>query len=253
MTPDAATLDAAQTIDAFLGGLVTLVQPLKGHRAGLDAALLQALVPADAAGHAVDLGAGVGTVAFAAAARARNLNVTAVEREPMLVAMGERALGLPANAGFAARAAMLQADAASPGNIAPADWVLMNPPFDEPRRMRPSPNAARRSAHAATEGLLESWTDSAARLLKPGGMLGLIHRAEGLPQVLASLAVPFGDLRSLPVHASNERAAIRILVRARLESRGSLKIMPGLVLHRPDGGWTPEADAILRGRAELPL
>ena len=34
------------SVDAFLGGLLTLVQPRKGHRAGLDAALLQAIVPA---------------------------------------------------------------------------------------------------------------------------------------------------------------------------------------------------------------
>jgi len=250
---DAAALDPGQTVDAFLGSLVTLVQPEKGHRAGLDAALLQALVPADASGHAIDLGAGVGTVGFAAAARACNLTVTAVEREPALVALGRKALSLPANAGFAARVAMLEADAAAADKLAPADWVLMNPPFDEPRRMRPSPDPARRAAHVATNGLLESWTATAVRLLKPGGMLGLVYRTEGLPNVLAALAARFGDVRILPVHAAKDRAAIRILVRAQRESRGSLKIMPGLVLHRADGGWTEEVDAILRGQAELPL
>ncbi len=253
MKPDIDTLEPGQTVDAFLGGLVTLVQPGKGHRAGLDAALLQALVPADACGHAIDLGAGVGTVGFAVAVRARDLAVTAVEREPALLALGRKALSLPANAGFAGRVTMLQADAAAPGELAPADWVLMNPPFDEPRRMPPSPDPARRVAHVATAGLLESWTATAVRLLKPGGMLGLIHRTERLPHVLAALADRFGDLRILPVHAAKDRAAIRILVRARRESRGSLKIMPGLVLHRADGGWTEEADAILRGQAELPL
>ena len=35
-----------RAVDAFLGGRLRLVQPSKGHRAGLDAALLQALVPA---------------------------------------------------------------------------------------------------------------------------------------------------------------------------------------------------------------
>ena len=253
MTPDAEAADRGETIDTFLGGLLTLVQPEKGHRAGLDAALLQALVPADASGHAIDLGAGVGTVGFAAAARARDLTVTALEREPALVALGRKALGLPGNAGFAARVTMLEADAAAPDGLLPADWVLMNPPFDEPRRMRPSPDPARRAAHAATEGLLEAWTANAARLLKPGGLLGLIHRTEGLPHVLAALAGRFGDVRILPIHAAKDRAAIRILVRAQRESRGSLKIVPGLVLHQVEGTWTAQADAILRGQAELPL
>src|SRR5690606_33425109 len=67
------------SVDAFLGGLVTVIQTREGHRAGLDAALLQALVPTDAAGFAVDFGTGVGTVAFCIAARAAELDVVGLD------------------------------------------------------------------------------------------------------------------------------------------------------------------------------
>jgi tRNA1(Val) A37 N6-methylase TrmN6 len=44
-----------------------------------------------------------------------------------------------------------------------------------------------------------------------------------------------------------------LLLRGVKGGRSPFRILPGLVLHAPDGGFTPEADAILRGGAALPL
>jgi tRNA1(Val) A37 N6-methylase TrmN6 len=255
----AEAADATHSVDAFLGGLVTLVQPRQGHRAGLDAALLQALVPADAAGCAIDLGTGVGSVAFAVAARAPALSVIGVEREPELVACARMALQLPENAGFAARVRLVEADVTGrrhPREAAglpdhAADIVLMNPPFDDAREMRPSPDPRRRGAHVAEPGGLAAWCRTAAGLLKAGGTIGLIHRAAAFAEILQALSGRFGEIRVLPVHPAADRPAGRILVRARSASRGKLQFLPGLVLHRADGAWTPEADDILRGRIWL--
>lgn len=258
MKPEpAATSGEEHSVDAFLGGLITLVQPRKGHRAGLDAALLQALVPANAVGRAIDLGAGVGSVAFCVAARAAKLSVIGVERDAGLVACGLEALALPQNAAFADRVRLIAADATEPRELSAAlahetvEWMLMNPPFDPEGRVSQSPDRRRREAHVAGEGLLEAWSATAAALLKPGGALGLIHRADALPEVLDALSRQFGGARIRPVHPSEERPATRILVTARRGSNAPLDILPGLVLHREGGDWTPHADAILRGRAEL--
>ena len=51
----------ATTDDAFLGGRVQVLQPRKGFRAGLDAVMLAAAVPARAGDRVCELGAGVGT------------------------------------------------------------------------------------------------------------------------------------------------------------------------------------------------
>jgi tRNA1(Val) A37 N6-methylase TrmN6 len=252
---------AEHSVDAFLGGLVTLLQPRKGHRAGLDAALLQAIVPAEAAGHAVDLGTGVGTVAFAAAARAPALTVTGVERDASLVALAGAALARPENAGFAGRVQIIEADLTARRGSREAlglsdrsaDWVLMNPPFDVEGRARPSPDQGRRSAHMADAGALSAWCRTAAGLLRPRGALGLIHRAAALPDLLDALAGRFGDIRILPVHPSQGEAATRILVRAVRGSRAAPQVLPGLILHRPGGEWTEAAEAILRGRASHPF
>lgn len=249
------------TIDAFLGGRIVLVQPEKGHRAGLDAALLQAVIPDAAAGLLVDMGAGVGTIAFSAAARAPALKAIALERDPSLVALARQALLLPENAGFASRVTLLEADATHADDVqaglkadwGAVDWVLMNPPFDTPGRSRPSPDEGRRAAHMGQEDLLQAWCRTATALLHPGGTLGLIHRAEALPAVLEALSGAFGGVRVLPVHPSKDAPASRIVVSAERAGRAPFSLAPRLVLHEAGGAWTDAADAILRGRATLSL
>jgi tRNA1(Val) A37 N6-methylase TrmN6 len=247
-----------RTVDAFLGGRVTLIQPRKGHRAGLDAALLQALVPASAMGLAIDLGTGVGTVAFCLAARAPKLSVVGIERDAGLVACGGEALTLPQNASFGRRVRLVGAEIGGPqdlrsrtGITESADWVLMNPPFRAEGSGSVSSDRRRRDAHMASEGLLQSWLAAAEPLVQSGSMLGLIHRADALDEVILSLASRFGGIEIRPVHPSKSAAASRILVTARRASRAPLAILPGLILHQPDGTWTPHADAILRGEVEL--
>jgi tRNA1(Val) A37 N6-methylase TrmN6 len=255
VSAEAAAPEAlSRTVDGFLGGLVTLVQPERGHRAGLDAALLQALVPADAAGQAVDLGAGVGTVAFCVAVRAPALAVIGVERDPELLACARAALQMPENADFAGRVTMVEADIVAMRRALPersAAWVLMNPPYDTAGRVRQSPDPRRRAAHLGGAGLLAEWCRTAAALLKPGGHLALIHRAAALPAVLAALSGRFGGVRLMPVHPGEGAPATRILVRARRASRVPLELAPGIILHQDGGAWTRQADAILRGDADL--
>jgi tRNA1(Val) A37 N6-methylase TrmN6 len=259
VTAAPSAVDEDRSVDAFLGGRVTLVQPRKGHRAGLDAALLQALVPSDATGFAIDLGAGVGTVAFCLAARAEKLSVIGVERDADLVACGLEAMAREENASFADRVRLIEGDMAEPRALreragfgaAEADFVLMNPPFDPEGRVSGSPDERRRAAHVAAEGLIQSWSTSAAAWLKPNGILGLIHRADAVRDVLEALSRHFGGIKILPVHPAESAAAIRILVTAKRGSRAPAAILPGLVLHQAEGAWTPRADAILRGQGEL--
>ena len=66
----------------------------------------------------------------------------------------------------------------------------------------------------ATAATLESWIGAARRILKSGGALSLIWRADGLAEVLAALGRGFGSLSILPVHGEAASPAIRVLVRA---------------------------------------
>jgi tRNA1(Val) A37 N6-methylase TrmN6 len=242
--------------DALLGGKLTLRQPLRGHRFGHDAVLLAAATPARTGEHAIELGAGVGAAGLALARRVAGLAVTLVELDSNLAALARENAGRNA---LADRVRVICLDVAAPiaqfadAGLAPdsADHVLMNPPFNAPHN--PSPDQARRLAHAASPGTLARWIDTAARLLRPQGVLTLIWRADGLADVLAALTIDFGASAIVPVYPKPGAAAIRVLVSAAKTSNAPPSLLPGLVLADSDNKPSAQAQAILRDGAALVL
>ena len=238
------------TEDAFLGGRLRLRQPRKGHRAGHDAMLLAASTAAQRGDRVVEFGAGVGAAGLALATRLPSLDLVLIEIDARLAALaGDNA----ALNGIAARAIALDVASGSEtfaaAGLKPdsADAVLMNPPFNDFARHRDSPDAARAAAHVATPATLTDWSHATRRILKSGGALTMIWRADGLGDVLAALDRGFGSLIIQPVHATPEAAAIRILVRAVKGGRAPLRLLPGLVV------TSDEVSAALTDATGLPL
>jgi tRNA1(Val) A37 N6-methylase TrmN6 len=242
------------TEDAVLDGRLILRQPRCGHRVGHDAILLAAATRAQPGDQAVDLGAGVGAAGLALARRIERLTVALVEIDPTLTTLAAENIGRNGLADHV-RAVCLDVGAsatafANVGLVAgEADCVLMNPPFNA--LQNPSPNVDRRMAHAASQGALEQWVRTAARLLRPSGTLTLIWRADGLADVLAALASEFGAVSLLPIYGKPASPAIRILLSAVKSSRAPLALRPGLLLADEHGRPTAEAEAVLRGGASL--
>lgn len=242
--------------DAFLGGKLRLRQPKAGHRAGHDAMLLAAATPARAGDLVVDFGAGVGAAGLAVAARVAGIKPVLVEIDGGLanlaranatanmIAAEVRALDVTAGAEKFA-AAGLPPDS--------ADVVLMNPPFNDAARHRASPDKAREAAHVAREETLEAWIHAARRILKSGGHLAMIWRADGIADVLAALGRGFGSLMIMAVHADAISPAMRVLVRATKGGKAPTRILAGLVLNDAALRPTPAAKAIMAGETALPL
>lgn len=243
--------DADITDDAALGGRLKLRQPRRGHRFGHDAILLAAAVDAHAGETAVDLGAGVGTAGLALAQRVARLAVTLVEIDPMLA---ELARENAARNGLADRVSVAAMDvaAATLSDVAAADHVLMNPPFNDAARQNVSPVPARRQAHMARDDTLPVWVTCASRILRPHGTLTLIWRAPGLADVLNALS-GFGSIAIVPIHPKPDGAAIRVIVRAVKGGGAPLVLCPPLTLNGADGKPSAAAESILRGGAAMPL
>jgi tRNA1(Val) A37 N6-methylase TrmN6 len=245
--------EAARTHDAFLNGALRLQQPASGHRAGTDAVLLAAAVAENATGLAVDAGAGVGAAGLAAVLAAPRLRIGLLEREPAFAALGRAniaANGLEQRA-FVAEADLLSPESCRVAGLAPqsADLVLTNPPFLSAGTVRASPDAGKVDAHVIGPGGLEAWVRACLVLLRPGGTLLMIHRADALDQALCALSRDVGAIVILPIHPKTGRPATRILVRAMKGRRTPLSLAPPLVLHAPDGTFTPRAEALHRGEA----
>jgi tRNA1(Val) A37 N6-methylase TrmN6 len=244
------------TEDAFLGGQLRLRQPKSGHRAGHDAILLAAATSAQPGDRVVDFGAGVGVAGLAVAKRVAGIEIILVEIDPELAELArENSL----SNGLQAKVVVLDiasgAEAFADAGLPPdsADVVLMNPPFNDPARHRSSPDKGREIAHVAKAATLESWIHAARRILKSGGVLTLIWRADALAEILAALHRGFGTLRILPVHGDANAPAIRVLVRAIKGGRAPMGLYPGLLLNHAPNVPNPAVQDILAGREMLPL
>jgi len=260
MTDFSSDLALATSDDAFLGGRLRILQPLEGHRAGLDAVFLAAAVPVSGGDSAdvLDAGSGSGIVALAVAARAGAVRVRGVEIVPELVSIAN--LNAERNQ-MAGRVRFLEGDLTAPlatlkeVGLAPNtfDHVVANPPFEVIGRSRTSTMALRNRASAMAAGDLDRWARFLAAMARPGGSVTLVHRADALGEVLAVLGGRFGGLAVLPLHPRSGEPAHRVIVQGRKASRAPMRLLPGMVLHEKDGTFCAGATKILRDGAPLEI
>lgn len=254
----AASASNGLTRDSWLGGRLTLLQRLRGHRVGSDAALLAAAADL-AQGRLVDVGAGVGAVGLAILAGNASASADLIEIDPASCALASENAALN---GLAPRTRVVEADildarSRRAGGLVDeaADLVVVNPPFFEAGGVRVSPDAARARAHVfageAGAAPLAAFLRASLALLRPGGKFVMIHRAEALESILAAVENRLGALTLKPVHPRAGAPAHRILVSGVKGSKAPLRIAPGLVLHEADGRLTGEADAIHRGERRI--
>jgi len=241
------------TENRLLGGRIVLRQPARGYRAGLDAALLAAACAARAGARVLAAGCGAGGALLAAAARRPEAVFTGIERDSEALAL---ALGNVTLNQMAGKVSVLSGDVTAGFRVLSLptfDAALANPPFfDDPGALR-APSPEKIGAWMA-DGGLAAWTGFLLKAVRDGGSLTLIHRADRLGDLLNGLGAGAGSFQVRGVHPFADRPAKRVLVRAIKAGKAPLRLLPPLVLHEREGSekHSPEAEAILRGEADLP-
>lgn len=241
------------TEDSLLGGRVKLLQPVAGYRAAIDPVLLAAAVDPAGGDDLLELGSGTGAASLCLLHRCPELRVTGLEIDPESAALSRRSAALN---GLEARFQAVEGDvAALPREIARRrfDQVFCNPPYNTAGSATASPKAAVARAHREDETQLADWIAAARASVKPKGRLTLIHRADRLGPILASLQDWAGEIVVFPLWRAAGKPAKRVLLRARAGVATPMKLAAGLILHEADGSFTAQAEAILRHGAALAL
>ncbi|MDJ0389629.1 methyltransferase [Roseomonas sp. E05] len=244
-----AGLDAL-TDDTLLGGRVRLRQPRQGLRAGLDAVLLAASIPARAGETVLEGGCGSGAAFLCLLARVPELHVIAVERDAGLAELARRNAALN---GAAERVTVLTGDIADPAlrrDLPRLHHAFANPPY-WPSGTAP-PAALRADAtHSGPGPSLAGWSEALAAPLRHRGSITLVLPAARLAEGAAALRqADCGEVGLFPLWPRAGQPARRVLLRARRGGRGQDQLAPGMVLHEGEG-WTEAAQELLRGEAKL--
>jgi tRNA1(Val) A37 N6-methylase TrmN6 len=239
-------MERSLTEDALLGGRLRLLQPARGYRVAVDAVLLAAAVDAAPGQRILDLGAGVGAVGLCVAARLAGCHVVGIELQEALAGLAERNANLN---GMAGRLRTVVHDLAKPlpADLGRFDHVVTNPPYLAAAVADPSPDPSKALATVESSADLARWLVVATAAAEPAGTLLIIHRSDRLDEILGHLGqLGWGDVtvKRLP-------PAARVLLRARRADRLTRHDAPPLTLHRPDGRYTDEAEAILRHAGAL--
>jgi len=245
---------AETTIDTILGGRVTIVQPAQGYRTAIDPVLLAAAIPANAGEAVLDAGSGTGAASLALAARCDGARVTGLEAQGPLVALARDSA---AQSGLDGRVRFLEGDLLAPPEelaVGSFDHVMANPPYIAAGQGNPPPDAGKRAATVEGEAVLMDWLEFLLSRVRDGGTVTVIHRFDRTQEITAGLSKGgAGGIKVLPLLPHAGKAAKRVIVQARKGDLGDIRTADGLILHEADGGYTPAAEAILRGTKALSL
>ena len=159
------------TENSFLDGKLSLFQPKKGFRAGLDSVLLAASVNAESGEKVLEIGAGVGTVLFCLMNRISSLEATGIE-----IMEEYHTLSLINAKRNKINANLILGDFFTYENLKKEifDQIFFNPPYYPVSSYKISDNKLLEIAHIEYPEILKKIINFALKRCKPYG-LSLIH------------------------------------------------------------------------------
>lgn len=236
------------TEGGLLNGRLRYHQPAAGFRSGIEPVFLAAAVPARPGERVLEAGTGAGAALLCLHARVAGLESIGVELDHEMATLAR------ANAASNGLEGMqvLEADLLTAELPNGFDHAIANPPYHAAGS--PSPLAAREMAKRGDSALLRSWILRLAVSLRPRGTLTLILPAGVLPTCLPAMTeAGCGGAIVYPLWPRAERDAKLVLIRGVKGGGAPLRLTAGMVLHRSDGSYTEQAQAILRGGEALVL
>lgn len=245
--------NADTPVDFLLNGRVRLLQPEGGYRAAIDPVFLAAITAATAGERVLDVGTGTGAAALCLAVRVPGVAVVGLEQRADACAFARRNAAL---SGVAERVTVVEGDLLAPPEVLGSvgfDRVMMNPPYLKAGAASVPPDDWKAAANVEGAARLADWVRFASRMLKPRGMLSMVHRADRIDDILHALRGRFGSLVLVPLWPKPGVEARRLLLVARKGGKAPTRLTAGLTVHKAEGGYSPAAERILRDAGALTI
>lgn len=225
--------------DALCPGGLRICWDETAHKPGTDSFLLGAFPRLRPGLRVCDLGSGTGLLGLLLLQRQRDLWVTGVELSEAAASLADRAAE---ENGLTDRLRTLRGDLRAAEMLLPAggfDLCVSNPPYFPSASGAPAETAVRRRARSETDCTLSDVCRAAARALRWGGRLCMVHRPERLCDLMCGLrAAGLEPKRLRMVEARAGRAPSLVLIEAARGGRPGLAIEEPFTLFDRDGAPT---------------
>lgn len=225
---------------------LTVSQPVNGYRFSLDALLLADFTRLAANDRLADLGTGCGVVPLVLSRMHSAITVVGIEADEEMARLAR--LNTEEN-GLDARFSVVATDLLNLREHFPVssfDAVVSNPPYRSSVSGRISPHRGRDTArHESTAGIGD-FLAAAKYLVKPSGRIFFVYHPDRLIEFIRcageqKLAV----LRLRMVHGSLAAPARIFLAELAKGRKGTVTVLPPLIIHDDTGEYTGEARVIL--------
>lgn len=222
-----------------------LLQKKGGFCFGVDAVLLSHFTRIPKNSSVIDLGTGTGIVAVLIAAKQEPRSVVGLEIQPQMAEMAARSVRLNCLDGKISIVHGDIRDAVKMFGASVFDVVVSNPPYME--KGGGLLNAADIKAISRHEILctLEDVVSTAAKLLRPGGKLFMVHRPQRLADVICHMRNHNIEPKQLRlVYPSLGKKPNLLLISGARNGNAELRVLEPLYIYDDKGSYSKEIDEI---------
>ncbi|MGD8758177.1 MAG: tRNA1(Val) (adenine(37)-N6)-methyltransferase [Deltaproteobacteria bacterium] len=226
---------------SLLRGRLKILQKGEGYRFSVDAVILAHHIPLKDMDIGVDLGTGCGIIPIILACRSSSARLYGIEIQKDLADLASRNVRLNQMEHRITIVCGDMKDFRSYLEPGMADVVCSNPPYRTVLSGRISPNPERAVARHEIKGTLSDVVSVAEKLLRPSGRLVVIYPAERIADLLSQMrAFRLEPKRLRLVYSRQNSDAELVLAEGRKQGRPGLRVVPPLIVHKEDGGYTDE-------------
>lgn len=233
---------------SFLNKTVPLLQPKDGFRTSFDSVMLACACPVKAGERVLDMGCGVGGASLCLLERVPDCFVDGIDiqQDYLDLAIQNAAKNKRDERTHYFYSDIKEHDVDSPDQR--YDHIICNPPFMENGAHLVSPDEGKAIASGHLDGDMDVsiWVKAGLRLLRSGGSITFIHRADMMAEILNAFGKSFGKVEIIPLWPKQGVASKRVIIRALKDRKSPLTMYQGLIVHNQDGSYSEKADQILR-------
>lgn len=233
--------------ESLFRGRLKILQKESGYRFSMDALILAHQIPLKDMDVGVDLGTGCGIIPLILAHRSSTARLYGIEVQKDLAELASRNVRLNH---MEDRITIVCGDMKDfrswlePGVV---DVVFSNPPYRKVLSGRINPDPERAVARHEIKGTLADVVYVAEKLLRPSGRLLVIYPAERIADLLARMrAFRLEPKRLRLVHSRQNSDAELVLAEGLKQGNPGVKVVPPLIVHKEDGGYTDEVKEMIR-------